>query len=204
MLGLVVFGAMALYLLLSIVTVVLAVRYARKRGGRAWAWGASAALVMYLIPFWDWIPTEIMHRYYCEKESGFWIYKTVEQWRKENPGVMETLVANKGAPPKYEQFDAGRGRADTYLLNNRFSWIVIKQDYSEILPVIRSEEKVKDEMTNEVLARYVDYGTGNSVKNTIGPPGPMKFWLRNRHCSGGERNDSRMWQFTKQFKGIEK
>jgi hypothetical protein len=36
---------------------------------------------MYLIPFWDWLPTVAAHRYYCWKDSGFAVSKTLDQWR---------------------------------------------------------------------------------------------------------------------------
>ena len=202
--GLVIFGAMALYLMLAIFVVTGAINHARKNGKSVKRWGWGAALVMYLIPFWDWIPTVVVHRYYCATEAGFWVYKTPEQWKKENPGVMEGLVANKGAPSRNERFDDGHGKTDIYLLNDRFNWIVTQQDFSSALPIIRGEQQVKDTKTDEVLARYVDFGAGNSVKNTIGPPGPMKFWLQSGHCTDGQSNDSDMWQFTKKFKGAEK
>lgn len=199
--GPVIFGAMGLYLLISVGVVVWAAAYARKHGKSAKRWGWGAALVMYLIPFWDWIPTVVMHRHYCEKEGGFWVYKTVEQWKKENPGVMETLVVNKGAPSRDEQFNDGHKRTTTYLLNERFNWVVTQEDMSSVLPIIRTEQLVTEIKRNEVLARYVDFASGNSVKNTIGPPGPLKFWLWNGHCEGGNRNSGFMWHFTKEFKG---
>jgi len=46
---------------------------------------------MYNLVFWDLIPTLAMHKYYCANEAGFWVYKTPEQWVKENPGVAKTL-----------------------------------------------------------------------------------------------------------------
>lgn len=195
--GLVVFGVMALYLIVSIIVVVVAARAAKKRGKTPWHWGAGAALVMYLIPFWDWIPTVLMHKYYCSTEAGFWVYKTLDQWKEENPRVMETLPApsSTGSPTKYERFDNGHGKTTTYLLNERFNWIVTQQDISSILPIIRTEQQVKDVKKNEVLARYVDFGSGNSVKNTVGPPGPLKFWLHSGNCSDGAINKSKLIHF---------
>ena len=201
--GLVVFAVMGLYLLVSIGVVKGAIAYAREKGKSARRWGWSAALVMYLIPFWDWIPTVAMHQYYCATEAGFWAYKTPEQWKKENPGVIETLVANKGAPSRSEQFDDGHGKTKVFLLNDRFNWIVTHQDFSGALPIIRSEQQVKDAKTNEVLARYVDFATGNSVKNTIGPPGPLKFWLNSGYC-GNDRNFGLFILFKRNFDGAEK
>jgi hypothetical protein len=202
--GFVVFVALGLYLLISIGVVKGALVYARKSGKSAIRWGFGAALVMYLIPFWDWIPTVAMHRYYCETEAGFWVYKTPEQWKQENPGVMEALVANKGAPSRDEQFDDGHRRTTTYLLNERFNWVVTQQDISNVLPIIRTEQLVTESKRNEVLARYVDFASGNSVKNTIGPPGPMKFWMRNRHCGSGDRNKGLMHSFEHSIRGAEK
>lgn len=204
MLGLAVLIVIGLYLLISFGVVRGAVGYARKSGKSAKRWGWSAALVMYLLVFWDWIPTVATHQYYCATEAGFWVYKTPEQWKKENPGVMETLVANKGAPSKYEAFDDGHGKRNIYLLNDRFNWIVTQQDISSLLPIIRTEQEVKDVQKNEVLARYIDFGSGNSVKNTVGPPGPMKFWLVNRHCINGGRNQGLMYSFEHVVRGAEK
>ena len=93
--GVGILGALALYLLISIAVVFGTGRHAKKRGKSALRWGAGAALIMYLIPFWDWLPTVAAHQYYCRTEAGFWVYKSVEQWNLENPGVMETLVAKR-------------------------------------------------------------------------------------------------------------
>ncbi|MBK7764911.1 MAG: hypothetical protein IPI44_01795 [Sulfuritalea sp.] len=93
--GILIVGAMGLYLLIAFGVVIGAISHARKHGKSTKRWGWGAALVMYLIPFWDWIPTVAVHQYYCATEAGFWVYKTPEQWKKENPGVMETLVAQR-------------------------------------------------------------------------------------------------------------
>lgn len=208
MFGLIVFGLLGIYLLL--------LAWATRRG---WRWGvekkgwtgrkrylgaAIGFLIVYLPVFWDWLPTVAVHQFYCAKDSGFWVYKTVDQWKAENPGGMETLVVNKGAPSRHERFDDGRGKTDTYLLNDRFNWIVIQQDIFSMLPIIRTEQQVKDVQKNEVLARYVNFGAGNSVKYTIGPPGPLKFWLRNTSCIGGERNQGLMYSFEHDIRGTEK
>jgi hypothetical protein len=202
--GLVMLGALALYFLVSISVVVVVARQARKRGRSAWRWGGLAALVMYLLVFWDYIPTVLAHRYYCEKEAGFWTYKTPDQWMKENPGVMETLVANKGWPSRHEERDGGRVKIDIDLANERFNIVVVQKDVMSFLPIIRRQEELLDLRTNEIMARYVDFSTGHSVAHTVGPPGPMKFWLHNGECgkSPGIAISSRKWM--NQFRGVEK
>lgn len=202
--GLVVFAVMGFYLMLSVVAVIGAVRYARKNGKRAWLWGSGVALVMYLIPFWDWMPTVAMHRYYCATEAGFWVYKTPEQWMKENPGVMETLVANKGWPSRHEERDDGREKVVIQIYNERFNVVENKKDVSSLLPIIRVEEHLIDVQKNEVLGRLVVFGSGNSVKNTVGPPGPLKFWLHNAYCPSGAETEISGRTWMQQFRGTEK
>jgi len=181
--GLVIFAAIGLYLLISIGVVAWAIRYARKSGKSAKRWGWGALLVMYLIPFWDWIPTVAVHQYYCAKDSGFWVYKTLDQWKAENPGVMETLVANKGAPSSREgDMD---NYVDTYFLNQRFNWVV-KKTGPLMLNRWRWEKEVLDTKTSEVLMRYVDFSTGSGFIG--GPPRTLRFWLQSNHCSGGQGN----------------
>jgi len=197
--GLVVFAAIGLYLLVSIGVVTGAIAYAKREGKSVGRWGWGAALVMWLIPFWDWIPTVAMHRYYCATEAGFWVYKTPEQWRKENPGVMETLVANKRAPSKIEGVEPNY--TNTFLLNQRFNWVV--KYFGQSFPnQWRHEQEVVDGKTRDVLARYIDFSTAQG-KYGGGWYG-WKFWLRSDHCSAGGQNQDALRNFRDHFMGAEK
>jgi hypothetical protein len=191
--------AIAIFFAVSIVVAVQVSKRTQRK--RLWRWGI--VLAAYLLIFWNHIPTILVHEYYCEKEAGFWVYKTLDQWKAENPGVMETLVANKGEPFRHESFDDRHGKMDTYLVNDRFNWIVTQQDISGLLPIIRTERQIRDIQKNEILARYVDFGTGNSVKHTAGPSGSLKFWLRDQYCRNGEDRAISSAKFLKQFKGAE-
>lgn len=202
--GLVVFAAIILYLLISIAVVIGAIIYARKHGKSAKRWGAGAALIMYLLVFWDHIPTLVAHKYYCEKEAGFWVYKTLDQWKAENPGAVETLVANKDAPSN-RQGDM-TNYIDTYFLNQRFNWVV-KHNGPLLFNRWRHEQEVIDAKSGEVLARYVDFSTAHQQREA-GWSG-WKFWLDsgfsgNRYCSGEGRDESSMRQFKNNFRGAEK
>jgi hypothetical protein len=188
----------ALYLLISIGVVVWAVSHARKNGKSAKRWGWGAALVMYLIPFWDWLPTVAVHQYYCATQAGFWVYKTPEQWKAENPGVMEELVSNNGLVRK--SVGDGQNYTDTSFLNSRFNWVV-KKTGPFLFNRWRWGQEVVDGKTGVVLARYVDFSTGNGH---IGGESELRFWLHDDHCTGGARNDSLMWQFTENFIGVKK
>ncbi len=198
MLGLAVLFVIGIYLAVSALVIWLSARWALKRGRRGWVWGGVAAFVMYNLVFWDLIPTLIMHKYYCSTEAGFWVYKTPEQWVKENPGVMETLVSNNGLVRK--SVGNGTSYTDTSSLNSRFDWVLEKSG-PFLFNRWRREQKLVDKNADGVLARYVDFSTGNG---NIGGEFTIKFWLQCGHCTGGERNDSLMWQFTENFMGVKK
>lgn len=199
MIGIIIIPAVLLYLLLSIVVVRLAIRYARGAGRSAKRWGWGAALVMYLIPFWDWLPTVATHQFYCAKDSGFWVYKTVDQWKAENPGVMEALVSNSGAVMK-TVYAGNNNYTTSFVLNSRFNWVVRKKGPFHINRW-RWEQEMVDSKNGEVLARYVDFSTGNG---NIGGEPPIRFWLQDGHCRGGKHNQGLMSQFKDNFRGAKK
>ena len=193
--GVVIFGVIALYLIVSLVVVVLVARAAKTSGKSPWRWGGAAALVMYLLVFWDHIPTVVAHKYYCEKEAGFWMYKTVEKWKQENPRMAESFVAAKGAPSN-RQGDMDN-YTDTYFLNQRFNWIV-KHNGQFLFNRWRHEQVVMDSNSGEVLARYIDFST-SQIRRQAGWSG-WKMWLDVRHCSDGANDEGKMGQFMLQAK----
>ena len=199
MIGPIVLGVALLYFLISFAIVRVAIGYARKNGKSTKHWGWGAALVMYMIPFWDWIPTVVTHQFYCAKDSGFWVYKTLDQWKAENPGVMETLVANKGYPSSHEGDTANY--TTTNFLNSRFN-LVVKQRGPLFLHRWLREDSLIDAKTNETLARYVDFSTSH-VRGQAGWSG-WKFWLHSRDCIGGLDKAIESGNFMNQFRGAEK
>lgn len=208
MIGPVVLGAALLYLLISIAVVRWAIRYARDNGRSAKRWGWGAALVMYLIPFWDWLPTVATHQFYCAKDAGFWVYKTLEQWKTENPGVIETLIENNRSPEGISPDWPLEHRPDMNIanINQRFGMVyknhLSSREESEILlHVWRWTYELVDKKTGEVLARQVDFSTGNGH---IGGEPPTKFWLQSEHCIGGKEQSQQLSEFVKQFKGARK
>lgn len=172
MTGLVVIPAVLLYLLLSIVVVYLAIRYARKSGRSAKRWGWGAVLVMYLIPFWDWLPTVATHHYYCAKDAGFWVYKTVDQWKAENPGVANRL---------HFKLQASRtGYGELYVLNERFAVEVHRKKAISFLPTTITEERLVDVGNGNVLAKAVR--VGSNVNPAADGLRGYKFWLGSKPC----------------------
>lgn len=196
MFGLAYLLAFALYLLISIGVVRWVIRYARNNGRSAKRWGWGAAFVMYSIVFWDFIPTVAVHQYYCAKDSGFWVYKTIGQWKAENPGVMEGLVAYKGEPSS-RQGDMVN-YIDTYFVNQRINWVVKQSSVVFLLPIIRREQETIDIKDGKVLARQIDFGSYDRKWDGL------KFWTSIQHCGGGRDSINNFGNFANQFKGAEK
>ncbi len=172
--GFVILVAMGLYLLLSLGVVGWAINHAKKNNKSTIRWGLSAALVMYLIPFWDWIPTVVAHKYYCEKEAGFWVYKTLDQWKVENPGVIETLVYNKSMPPVQTSYGPAA------VLNQRFIYL-FRYEGPFQFNRWRMETEIRDSRNGDVIAREIGFSTSQE-RRQAGWSG-WKFWLDNEKCS---------------------
>lgn len=185
MFGLMVLIAFGMYLLISVLVVRGAIGYARKHGKSAKRWGWGAALGMYLLVFWDWIPTVVTHKYYCSTEAGFWVYKRVDQWKAENPGILETLVSNKG------QVQRNVGDNDnfttTFFMNQRFL-LIGKHHGPFLFNRWRKETEIVDGKTKEVLAREIDFYTSHE-KPQAGWNG-WKMWLYSERCSSYAHRDS--------------
>jgi hypothetical protein len=196
MIGPVVLGAAVLYLLISIAVVRWAIRYARNNRRSPGRWGWGAAFVMYLIPFWDWLPTVAVHQYYCSTEAGFWVYKTVDQWKAENPGVMETLLYRKDIP----RLQTPYGRA--IALNQRFLYLY-KYDGPLLINRWRTEKEIRDSKNGEVIAREIGFSTSQE-RRQAGWSG-WKFWLDSERCSiEKHRDQGSLNQITAQVEGVKK
>jgi hypothetical protein len=198
MLGLAVVFFIGLYLIISLLVIFFSARTARKQGRRGWVWGLVAAFVMYNLVFWDWIPTVAMHNYECATEAGYWVYKTPEQWEKENPGVLETLVSPKNAPHTFEGNTDSGNYTSTYITNSRFRWVV-KHSGPNLFNLWREEQEFVDVKTGKVLAKYVDFST-SQIRRRAGWSG-WKFWLDKSHCDQGEMNQSKFWRVVDALRG---
>jgi len=182
-----------LYIPFSVWVVRRAIRYARENGKSAKRWGWGTAFVMYSLVFWDWIPTVAVHQYYCAKDSGFWVYKTLDQWKAENPGGMEGLVYNKAMP--YVQTPNG---VET-TLNQRFIH-VRKYEGPFLFNRWRLETEIRDSKNGDVIAREIGFSTSQE-RGQAGWSG-WKFWLHSERCSiESHRDQGSFGKITTQFEG---
>jgi hypothetical protein len=149
MYGLIVLGAMMLYVVLCIVFV----KYIRRQFPEHRRLAGWAALLLFNLPLlYELLPASVAQSWHCHRDAGFWLYTTPEQWKERNPGVAETLERVKGQETK----PLGEGRfRRIYHLNTRFDWVF---DTREILHnLYRVEETVVDTATGEVMARHLSY-----------------------------------------------
>lgn len=196
MFGLAYLIAFWVYLLISVGVVKWSISYARKNGKSAKRWGWGAAFVMYSIVFWDWIPTVVVHKYYCEKEAGFWVYKTLDQWKMENPGVMETLVYNKAMSPIKTSYGPGA------ILNQRFNYF-FRYEGPFLFNRWRIETEIRDSKNGDVIAREISFSTSQE-RRQAGWSG-WKFWLDSERCRiESHRDQGSFDQITAQFEGDKK
>lgn len=177
MIGLVVVAVFTVYLAVSIFVVRLVARRAKAKGRSAKRWGIAAALFMYLLVFWDHIPTLVLHHYYCATKAGFWVYKTPEQWKAENPGVAETLTW-KSNSSSYEAPGVTQG----YRLNERFVWVQ-RVEKAIILPVRLTHEEIIDLKTDETVVKRINVGSGYGSFALGGEDWRvLKGWVRANPC----------------------
>jgi len=199
MIGLLYLGFFAVYLWLSVLLTKWAARQAKKRGIASWKWGLPMGLIMYNLVLWDWLPLEITYRYDCSHYAGFTKYKTLNEWKAENPGVAETLRPIEN-PPLISKENPYRLRT---VLNQRFVW---EQRWTHHpFHIAEREDRIMDLKTGEMLARYVDFsidiqGVEVGSDKTISD---YKIWLGKQSCEADGHKVNRRLLF--EFEGeIEK
>ncbi|MEO8384985.1 MAG: hypothetical protein ABI583_07080 [Betaproteobacteria bacterium] len=152
--------------------------------------GIGGFLLVTLPLFWDWVPTVMAHSAYCKKDAGVFVYKTVEQWKNENPGVAEGLTESDA---KTIPIENGR----RHLLNQRIAWDIrdIKQSWGNW----QREEAVVDLKDGAVLALYRNYSTavnGSLVGGTGGGLRDWKLWMSHRTCEADEQKEPGLNKFS--------
>lgn len=177
MIGLIILLVAGTYLALWIAVVLFSYRRALRKGyGRkkAFAVGGFFFVVMYLIPFWDLIPTMLVHKNYCDNQAGIVVHKTIEQWEKENFEVLNTLEPYE----KRESVDSKVGHI--WKSNDRFGSIVAVDQISNF-PIRKSYFLIIDIITQEIIYEKIDFVRGYSQFN-VGADGWWKFWLYKNSC----------------------
>ena len=171
--GFIMLAGLTIYLIISLILITIGVKAARNRGKPGWKGGLLVAVIMYLILFWDWIPTYLTHKYYCETQGGYFLNKTLEQWEKENPGVLDTLTPIS-QPPETES-----NRRQRFVLNQRFARDIYSSKH--VFGISKRDHHIVDIKTGEMLAGYIDFNSGQSYYDPESFR-DFKFWLRFDSC----------------------
>ena len=170
-----------LYLLISISAIYFSVRWARRSGKSPWLWGGLAAFLMYNLVFWDWIPTVVAHKYYCAKQAGLTVYKTLDEWRNENPGVEKILT--KTEDKTFVLNENEYAYKSQKFLNQRLYYLSeMKKNYG-ILGVRLLSSEIVDTRNNEVLVKRINFDT--DIKSFgLGDRGlrDYKIWMDYDSC----------------------
>ena len=198
--GAVILPLMALYLGLLIWASWYGWRWAKRRNystGKRALCAFGGFLIVYLPPCWEWIPSELTYQYYCKNEAGLWIYKTLDQWKAENPDVFETLVYNKDRPYKV-YYDDKTGSKFVRFLNERINYSSERRFVFSFLPLLKKTLEVIDAKNDEVLARYIDFSYGAGFLALGGP------WMQRSFCRDTGHLKNPFFDFEESFKGAEK
>lgn len=154
-------------------------------------WGLVGFLVVFLPVFWDLIPNKVMYNYYCKNEAGFFQYKTIEQWKAENPGVWETLK-----PYSREEIEKMKENKQYYKhmtiedsdyfsqpINQRISVYTLSGGKEMGFGIKKNAKFLYDEKTKEVIAKSFVFRSGPGNVLELGGKG-YKIWLNQEPCGG--------------------
>lgn len=202
MIGLVYLLFFALYLLISAYVIYRATLYARRKYNKGWVGGWLAAFLMYNLVFWDWIPVVVAHKYYCEKDAGFWVYKTPEQWFKENPEAKGKLWGDDYYDSKEKHQNGKIPGGRRYWSSDYLMWDVLDGDVFH--SVGRQERRLIDAYSGETLARMVNYyrGSGSGIALGARDLTTYKIWLSigARECTPREQElTNKFGEFKNEF-----
>ncbi|MBD9630634.1 hypothetical protein [Pseudomonas sp. PDM19] len=196
MIGLVYILFFAVYLVLFVIVVSLSYRFSKRRFKKGWAGAWVSAAIMFGIVFWDWIPVYVLHKYYCSSEAGFWLYKSPQQWVKNNPGEIGKKWGS----------EYGR-KSETLSPNTRRYWysdriyVDVTQGRFFFDELGGIERVLVDSGSGDVLARGREFGRGNPAALSLGARNlsDYKIWLSlgRYNCGPIENPAGFMDQFSK-------
>lgn len=153
----------------------------RNRSARRWGWATAIGLLSFV--FWDVIPVYSLHAYQCSQNAGFTVHKTLDGWKRENPGVAETLTPTEGAPMIEE------GKLRRFLLNQRFVWDTTRSPVWHTL--YKQHQKIVDVQTGDVMAEEVDFYTSLNTPWVAHSSslGDYKIWMNIQGCNVDSNRD---------------
>lgn len=190
MMGLMVLVFFSVYFAISLWVIFAVLNWAAKHKRSGW-WGVLAAFMMYNLVFWDWIPTLVMHKYYCATQAGFWVYKTPEQWMKENPEVTAEDLTLLGQAGKGRDILSDFHERKPLISNPKKEVLMINQriyldslyekNINKFVPIHKLSTFFADINNDQKLTEEITFGSGYGGPSNL--QGFIKGWLENSTCS---------------------
>lgn len=183
---------LGIYLLISIGVVQVVMTWAKGQQRRRWLWGGLAGFVMYNLVFWDWIPTLVAYKYYCNTQAGEVIYKPPEKWFQENSNLsamsLKTPRKQNAVGWSYEHKILPNKHGKPVIMINEFIYkdIDFIRHICCFLPIEKRIYYVADIRNDEKLFEYVTFWTGyddlelGNLKN---------YWMINGECKTSVNNE---------------
>lgn len=141
---------------------------------RARLYALGMFMVMYHLVFWDVIPMQIMHSYYCHLDSGARVYMSADQWLAENKDQLDALKASKEEPA--DTVNGSLGRTKKKYIDHLNKAVVAQRTREPAFPAFlgieRSSLKIVDVRTNAVLIERIDYSAGKRILDETLRPQP--------------------------------
>lgn len=164
-----------LYGLISVFVINKFYGFTKVRYEKGWIGGWLAALLMYNLVFWDWIPVYVTHKYYCSTEAGFWVYKSPEQWVKENPDVVGVKWGDDYIKP-IERISDNHWRV--WYSESVYGETISQPEYSGGL-LRRIEKRLVDARSGDMISRAVQFEKINESALSVGNATvrDFKIWL---------------------------
>lgn len=178
MLALVYVFFLLLYVAFSVVVVIAVGRWAAKRGKVRWKWMTGAAAAMWLIVFWDWIPTVLLHRHLCNTWAGVTIYKTPEQWLAKSKVGPRGPLLDAASLKKGENSFAVASPGERFAVTSISKWYVP-------FAVNVNTGAIVDRVDATVLAERRTVDAGSPKPGGFGDWRRHFFWLNLEQCSPG-------------------
>jgi len=176
MIGLIYIIFFLLYFSVINVVVVAVEEDARRWGKNAKIRGNIARIIMLSFVFWDVIPVYGLYGYKCAAESGYTAYKTIDEWKRENPGIAEKLSLIKNS-------DQTKINTTTrYQLSPRFAENTTVDQVWYILH--KRKVQIVDVKTSDVMAEYVNFYT-KLINPFVRPADELKdykIWMSIGQC----------------------
>ncbi|ACM21668.1 hypothetical protein Geob_3325 [Geotalea daltonii FRC-32] len=196
------------YIILSALAVCFVVRAVTKGRKIKLVAGIVATIVVTLpvtTVLLEYVQTKHRLERYCREEAKVIIFKSLEEWKRENPGVAKNLKPydDKNAPDIISKGDGLHNSSTTKFLNPRFAHITKKEGPLQ-LNVFRHSEELVDTKTGQVIAILTDFssGYGNPFLGARYGWRSYKVWLATDNCPSFDKNVTVFSNYFESIKNI--